>query len=325
MDCVLSVVDEGTFLRLLVAQPGGEVIGYATDAGPANVRFIGFDGLRRKLRALLATAFAGQDEAFCLAAVAAVHADPERVRTLLAELVPLDRERVFPLPIERLALAGAIAGVEFSHAVVIRADIGARGFGIAEPGREAWRGGFGEVLGDEGSAYAIGLQGVRAALKAYERRSRNTMLKPRLVTHFGVTTYQALVAADHEPPVLDRYAIASFAPQVFEAAEQDDDLAIEILDQAGRELANMALALVADLDLGETPFAVLPSGSVFQTRTACLEAFMKILRNKTTKANLLKEGMGPAAGGALLAVQQLGLKVRPETAEVLRSTLRARE
>jgi hypothetical protein len=70
---------------------------------------------------------------------------------------------------------------------------------------------------------------------------------------------------------------------------------------------------------------VLPSGSVFQTRTACLEAFMKILRNKTTKANLLKEGMGPAAGGALLAVQQLGLKVRPETAEVLRSTLRARE
>ena len=83
---------------------------------------------------------------------------------------------------------GSLATPEPRQAVVVRADIGSAAWGLAASGREASRGGFGEVLGDDGSAYWIGRKAIRVALKAHEKRYRNTLLKSRLLTHFGVSS-----------------------------------------------------------------------------------------------------------------------------------------
>ena len=49
MECVLSLVDEGTELRALVAATSGAVLGQARIEGSTNLRFCGRDGLIRKL------------------------------------------------------------------------------------------------------------------------------------------------------------------------------------------------------------------------------------------------------------------------------------
>ena len=220
---------------------------------------------------------------------------------------------------------GSLGSVELESAIVIRAGVGSRGWGISESGTEATRGGFGEVLGDQGSAYWIGRWGASAALKALEKRSRNTLLRDRLLEHFKAESYRELLGPEYDPRALDRYAIAGFAEQVFAAAREDDELSIQILDEAGRELANMVLALINELDFIDTPFTVLPCGSVFRMRGNCLEAFMKVLKTKTAKVTLVKEGPGAAAGGVLLAIQHLGLTVRPETSAALQASLQARD
>ena len=325
MECVLSLVDEGTELRALVATPTGAVLGQALVPGPVNTRFVGRDGLIRKVSDALGQVYASVGDAITLAAFVSLPAEDALIREVFSELVPLDRECIAAGELEPAALAGSLATAALSRSVVVRADVGSCGWGIAEPGREAVRGGFGEILGDDGSAYWIGRRGILAALKAFEKRNRNTQLKPALLNHYGVASHAALLGRDHEPPRLDRYAIAGFAPRVFEAGGQEDEVALEILDEAGRELATMALSLINELELSDSPFFVLPAGSVFRLRGACLEAFMKLLKNKTTKANLVKEGMGAVGGGVLLALEHMGLKARPETAALLRSSLKARE
>jgi len=321
LDCVLSLVDEGARIRALVASLAGGVVASATVDGPTNPRFVGPAGLRRNLQSCVEKTLGGIADVVCLAVTASVPADPETLRATLAELALIDRERVLVAPVEQCALAGSLGSAELSRGIVIHADVSSRGWGVAEPGREVSAGGFGEVMGDEGSAYWIGLRGLRAALRAAERRHRQTHLKTRALRHFGVDSPRDLLRPDHEPPAVDRYAIASFAADVFTAAREDDLAAVEIVEQAGRELSSLALSLVNELELLDHPFAVLPTGSVFRLKGLCLETFIKTLKNKTSKANLVQEGMGSAAGGLLLAIQHLGLKARPETAQVLRASL----
>ena len=324
MECVLSIVDDGASLVALATTTGGGVVGRAQSDGPANPRHIGTHSFRRRLERVVAEASTGLGDAICLAVTAALTADPDAVRDFLAEVVPLDRERVRVAPYEQCALAGAVGTVGPERAIVIRADVMSRGWGVGTGGREASCGGFGAVFGDEGSAYQIGVLGIQAALRALERRARNTVPKSLLLSHYGIASYHELLRPEHEEPALDRYQIAGFAPAVFEGGQRDDQVALDILEQAGRDLATMALALVNELDLIDQSFQVLPTGRVIELRGALMETFIRTLKTKTAKANLIREGMGAAAGGALLAVEHLGLKVRPEIAETLRSSLQAR-
>lgn len=321
MECVLSIVDEGNELTSVVATVGGVVVGRSTVPGTSNPRFVETHAVRRRLEKVVAEASRALDDAACLSVCAAVAAPPELVREVLAEIVPIDRERIVIASNVRCDLVGSLGEIAPTRAVVVRADVSSTAWGVNEAGREAETGAFGGCLGDDGSAYWIGRRGIRVALHAHEKRARNTLLKAALVRHFGVSSYLELARPEWDVPVLDRYQIAGFAPEVFLAARQEDPSAIEILEEAGRELAVMALALINELDLIDGAFTVLPSGSVFRARGTCLEGFVRALRNKTAKAIVVREGMGALAGGVLLAVHQLGLKTRPAMVEALGASI----
>ena len=68
-------------------------------------------------------------------------------------------------------LAGASGG---DPGVVLIAGGGSIGFGVTADGREALAGGFGYLLGDEGSAFDIGLRAIAAACRAEDRRGEPT-------------------------------------------------------------------------------------------------------------------------------------------------------
>jgi N-acetylglucosamine kinase-like BadF-type ATPase len=90
------------------------------------------------------------------------------------------------------------------------------------------------LLSDEGGGFDMGLQGLRAVVRAQDGRGPSTRLSEALIAWKGVNQkhLQQLIYESNEPKVL----IASFAEYVLSTALQRDECALEIVHRAAREI-----------------------------------------------------------------------------------------
>ncbi|MFC6645596.1 N-acetylglucosamine kinase [Granulicella cerasi] len=102
-------------------------------------------------------------------------------------------------------------------------------------------GGWGPLLGDDGSGYRIGIETLRRLFREYDR-GEITPLMQRVFTHWNVATPSELISLVHAQPGPD---FASLARIVAEAQAAGDPLADEILAEQGRALAAVILRLLA--------------------------------------------------------------------------------
>jgi N-acetylglucosamine kinase-like BadF-type ATPase len=97
-------------------------------------------------------------------------------------------------------------------------------------------GGWGPLLGDEGSGHTIGLAALKAAMRAADGRGPDTILHAALLKRFGAARAADLVGCIHAPGV-GRREIADAAREVLAAADVGDAVAAAILTGAATELA----------------------------------------------------------------------------------------
>src|SRR5207248_5932619 len=102
-------------------------------------------------------------------------------------------------------------------------------------------GGWGYLLGDEGSGYVLTLQALRAATKAADGRGPQTSLLPRLLEKFQLRNPLDLIGAVYQGGA-DRPTIASWSDLVFEEAARGDAVAGTLLSRAGGDLADTIAA-----------------------------------------------------------------------------------
>src|SRR5581483_5378036 len=122
--------------------------------------------------------------------------------------------------------------------VALVAGTGSMAFARAPDGRTARAGGWGYLLGDEGSGYALALAALRAVVRDADGRGPATRLTSRLLAHFGAVLAQDLVRLVYGGGV-DRAALAAVAPYVLEAAAAGDEVAAEIMAGQAEELADL--------------------------------------------------------------------------------------
>jgi len=167
------------------------------------------------------------------------------------------------------SLVGALG--EVRPGAVVAAGTGAVAFGTDFA--EVWRrvDGWGHVLGDRGSGAWVGLEGLRAALRAHDGVStRGSALLAAAVDHFGPpAAWPGLVMTRADAPAV----LAGFAPVVTALAESDA-AAADIAAAAGRALAS-SLAAAAE---GVAAAAVTATGGLLEAAAvrrafedACLE------------------------------------------------------
>jgi N-acetylglucosamine kinase-like BadF-type ATPase len=158
--------------------------------------------------------------------------------------------------------------------------------------------GWGSLLGDDGSAFAIGRSGLNAGLRELDGRGGSEALLAAAAQRFGEPA--GIAEAVYRSPVPTR-TVASFARDVAQAAADGDAAARSILETAGRELALTACAALGRaLDPGDAA-AVSYSGSVFKTGSPLIEAFAHELARLRPDANLIPPAGDALAGAALLA------------------------
>ena len=201
-------------------------------------------------------------------------------------------------------LAGASGG---EPGVVVVAGGGSIAYGLRPDGREALAGGFGYLLGDEGSAFDIGRRAIAAACRAGDLRGEPTVLGAAVREHFGIGTMRELPRVVYRAG-FSRERISLLAPKVVRAARAGDPVACRIVTTAGEELARTALGVIRQLFEFEANDAVdvYLTGGVFGAGDILVDRFRSALRAGWARAEAREPRLPPAVGGLILAARALG-------------------
>jgi N-acetylglucosamine kinase-like BadF-type ATPase len=201
-----------------------------------------------------------------------------------------------------IALAGATAG---EPGLVVIAGTGSIAFGRNLEGRTARAGGWGYLFGDEGGAFWIARQAIRAARRWEEDWGLPTSLRARLLDATGARNINDLLHRCYTPE-FPRPRVASLSILVNHAAEAGDSAAFEILDTAARELALLVIAVNGQLFAGGKPALVTYSGGVFRSRIL-LGRFRNWMASEEG-VRVMPPVYGPAIGALLEAYRAVGLE-----------------
>ena len=161
------------------------------------------------------------------------------------------------------ALVALEAGAPGQPGVVVISGTGSIAYGRDAKGQAARSGGWGYVLGDEGSGYWIGRAALRAVLREADRRGPATILSGLLLKHFDVAQAQGLIHQVYNAN-LKPAAIGALATCVQSAFSQGDQVALGILRGAANELEASALSVARRLELVGEPFVFILAGGIFR-------------------------------------------------------------
>ena len=310
---LIAAVDGGqTATKALVARLDGTVLA-AGRGGPSD-HFHGAGGVEKNRRAIheavgAALTAAGADPAHVGAIGLGLTGAPTGgdqepiVHAIAREIVPAAAIQVVADYVTNLA--GASGG---EPGVVVIAGGGSIGYGVTAAGREAIAGGFGYLLGDEGSAFDIGRRAIAAACRVEDRRGEPTSLGPAVRAHFGLAAMRDIPRVIYREG-FSRERISLLAPMVARAAGEGDAVASGILAAAGEELALAALGVLRQLFAEGEGVAVYPTGGVFGAGDLVLDPLQAALRAGWPGAEIRSPRFPPAVGGLILATRLLGRKV----------------
>ncbi|HJW00536.1 MAG TPA: BadF/BadG/BcrA/BcrD ATPase family protein [Arthrobacter sp.] len=144
----------------------------------------------------------------------------------------------------RLLLAAGRA----STGVAVIAGTGSAAWGRNADGEEARAGGWGYLLGDEGSGYWLGREAVRYSLRRMNQGLPVDQLTEALLESCGVDDPNRLISLFHSPDTGRRFW-AQQARTVVEAAAAGHAASQQLLDQAGRDLAALAAQALRKLGI----------------------------------------------------------------------------
>ena len=213
------------------------------------------------------------------------------------------------LGVERLAIAtdgltALLGALGARDGVVVAAGTGTAC--LARHGqRYAKVDGWGSLLSDAGSGFAIGRAGLDAALRAYDGRGGSPRLMDAAKRHYG--TIERMPERIYAEPV-PTSAVASFAADVAAEAADGDEVALAILRDAARELAISACAAAARAFDPEDAVLVSYAGNVFQAGDLVVGPFTRELETRRPGTSMVAPSGDPLDGAFLLAELASGLK-----------------
>jgi N-acetylglucosamine kinase-like BadF-type ATPase len=147
------------------------------------------------------------------------------------------------------------AGTPDGWGVALISGTGSVCLGRSPEGKTARVGGWGHVLGDEGSGYQMGIRALSLATQTADGRADARDLLATVLRHWSLSDAQELIRYAHAPTTTQA-EIAGLAAEVANLAAKGDAAAQRILDEAAGELARHVDAIVQRLRLRRPPLAL---------------------------------------------------------------------
>jgi N-acetylglucosamine kinase-like BadF-type ATPase len=209
------------------------------------------------------------------------------------------------------------AGTERGWGVAVVCGSGINCVGVAPDGRHARFPALGEITGDWGGGYDVGMAALSAAARSEDGRGPKTSLEQDVPAHFGLTTPRELAEAIHRRQIATGRVI-ELAPLVLSSAASDA-VAAGIVDRLAAEVVALASAALARLELTNEPVEVLLGGGLLQAGDGrLLDAIERGLHTIGPMLTVRPTDAPPIVGAALLALDELG--ANPDAESRLRSS-----
>ena len=199
----------------------------------------------------------------------------------------------------RIALEGAFKG---KPGIIIIAGTGSFALAKDHKGATHRAGGWGRILGDEGSGYTIGRDGLNAVTKHLDGRGKPTILTELIDRRFGLSNHEKIIGAIYR----SNFDVATVAPLVIEAAEAKDAECQRILNKATFELFEHVRILVNRIEESKGARAKIPVafiGSLISNENV----YRKILTQKITfsmpQVSVIAPEAPPTYGAVLLSLR----------------------
>jgi N-acetylglucosamine kinase-like BadF-type ATPase len=274
---IMGIDGGGTRTRVLLADENGNALG-AGEAGTSNPLALGVTAAQRELETAIARTFENANRprervaALCMGLGGAGHAREQQ------ELAAWAREHLA----ERVAVVndGEIvlaAGTPENWGVAVIAGTGSLQWGRNRAGQTVRAGGWGYIMGDEGSAYDVARQALRAATQCADGRGEKTEMLDAILEFWKLSAPDALVHQVYRAGLTHK-DIAKLAPVVMQCAARGDAAALRIVDDAAELLARGVAAVSGALEFSRVEFPLALTGGLLLGAELYREIFLRALR-----------------------------------------------
>lgn len=200
---------------------------------------------------------------------------------------------------------GLIAGTTEGWGIAVDAGTGNNVRGRDKQGRIGRITGNSVRFGEFGGAGEMVWRARIAVTYAWTQRGPKTQLTQMMMDYAEVNTEDDLIeglAMDqiHLPP--------SLAKQIFNLAEQGDNIAKQVVTTSAEDLAENVNAVIRQLDLQQDAIEVVLIGSVFKAGEIFHKPFQNTIQAFAPKSNLFQLTVPPVVGSVLLAAETIRLK-----------------
>lgn len=304
-DCCLGIDGGATRTTAWLADSEGKVLARA-ETGPTNPFKVGLRATEREL--LKAVRACCRLAGFSLSAAA--NTRPAKLKAVCAGLSGVDRPSVSKpllawmrrhIPARRhlltsdcaIALAAAVGD---KPGIIVNAGTGSFAFARDNEGKLLRSGGWGIPFDDRGSGYELGRRAVALSLEAFDGRGPATVLMDRICERLGLKVITEIISQQ-----LEQQQIAALFPLVMEAARDGDLVARHLSDEAGRDLAALAAALLKRAGWTERSIPVVTTGGVFRSSDVVRRSFARHLHRVAPLARVEMLARAPVEGALWMA------------------------
>ncbi len=301
---VVGVDGGGSKTVALVATENGKILGRG-EAGPSNYHNIGPIAAGRAITKAVreAQSNAGLMKKKPELAVVALAAIDSPIDLKLANGFVRQTGIARKFAVVHDSIAALYASTRGKPGIIVISGTGCVAAGINKNGHYARAGGWGHLIGDEGSAYDIGRKGLNYAFKSLDGMIPTTKLVPIFKRVFHVKHLEDSLEKIYVTG-FSVEEIAHLAPRISNAA-QYDAVSRQIVSDAGLDLAKLVRAVARRLEMTDDQFSVAIVGGNFRSGMNLLAPFEASIKEECVHARITRLRVEPVKGAVLLGLSML--------------------
>ncbi|GAF63745.1 hypothetical protein BTS2_0636 [Bacillus sp. TS-2] len=301
---VIGIDGGGTKTIAILVSSTGEIVAQAT-GGTSNPNAIGIDEAKNEILKLVLSLSIQNQKAYknvvsVFAGLSGIESPKykEEMKQILQNQLP-----EIAVTIDNDAVIALFSGTFGEPGVVQISGTGSVTYGLDSKGNRHRVGGWGYLIGDEGSGYAIGRAGLHAAFLEKDNRGPSTEISNLLLEYFQVKQVDSMIPLIYGEKA--RTTIASLSKIVMLAADHSDQVALEIIKYQSQQLGEQITALiqVSTFQL-EGKIPVVLTGGVMNRSDLLLNDIVKTLKDHgINQVEVTVPKLPPVAGAVIAAFQ----------------------
>ncbi|MFD2044912.1 N-acetylglucosamine kinase [Ornithinibacillus salinisoli] len=311
---VLGIDGGGTKTKGVISNSKGEILAEAT-VGATNPNSVAKPDLELELAKLIETLYLHNRELFpqikrVFAGMSGV--DHITARKGMEQVISKVLPNSIPVTVHNDAITALYSGTFGKPGIVQIGGTGSITFGLNKDGNLERVGGWGYLLGEKGSGYALGSQGLEAAFSAYDGLGSRTELTRLFQDHFNVEKLPDIIHSIYQAKN-QKERIASLSKLVVEAADTGDSVSQKIIENNASYIGKAIVCLINRLFSSmEEVVPVVLTGGLFNRLDLFQGGMEQEFQLHGRKVKLIKPKIEPVGGAVVAALLEENMAINEE-------------